>query len=326
MKRFIWGLIAFVAVSCSTNPYTPSNVESDKPETNPQKSGLYAVKDSWKHITRSTVNAVVHDIPWQEGEKVMFIRLDGDREYDRYGNANMNKITFLCTAADVLGLECALVPDAPLEDGVYQAVYPVYDYIGCTSYNPNLYIHLSFLYEEGLGLDYKHQDIVVSDPITYTKDQAVPVVMKHICALVDIDIYPPKTGDYILLKVVADKTVFPGKVNYDVTGEYDCQNTWFNFATLRAGGNSMTQGELFQTSTGLVPIEYNEMPMKIYLVYKDGTYYLSEEFKMPSLRFGEENKIIIDEFVEIKDPVQGLWADNYMDDKTYPYDILEWEL
>ena len=47
---------------------------------------------------------------------------------------------------------------------------------------------------------------------------------------------------------------------------------------------------------------------------------------MPSLRFGEENKIIIDEFVEIKDPVQGLCADNYMDDKTYPYDILEWEL
>ena len=237
----------------------------------------------------------------------------------------------MCVVSESDGLKCTLVPETPLDNGVYRAIYPAYDYVFYEVLNPydtaqlSMYIHLSFLYEESLGLDSKHQDIVVSDPFTYNEEQGLSFVMKHICALVDIDIYPPKTGNYSLLKVISDKIVFPGKVNYFTSGRYDTQNTWFNFATLRADQRSIKQGEVFHTSTGLVPIEYNEMPMRVYLVYDDGTYYLSEKFNMPSLVFGVENKFTIDEFEEIKEPMQGLWGDDYMSDTTQLYDIFEWE-
>ena len=188
--------------------------------------------------------------------------------------------------------------------------------------------HLSFLYELSLGLDYQHQDIVISEPVSYKEGHKLSFVMKHVCALVDIDIYPPKTGDFKLLKVVAENTVFAGKANYYINDEYDIDriaDVWFNFTTLRGRDNSMVEGELFQTSTGLLPVQYGGMPMNIYLVYEDGTYFLSETFEMPSLNFGEAAELVVDDFEEISVPVQGLAADRYMDSNPQPYDIIYWE-
>ena len=65
--------------------------------------------------------------------------------------------------------------------------------------------------------------------------------------------------------------------------------------------------------------------MNIYLVYEDGTYFLSETFEMPSLNFGEAAELVVDDFEEISVPVQGLAADRYMDSNPQPYDIIYWE-
>ena len=131
-----------------------------------------------------------------------------------------------------------------------------------------------------------------------------------------------------LVKVVAENTVFAGKANYYINDEYDIDriaDVWFNFTTLRGRDNSMVEGELFQTSTGLLPVQYGGMPMNIYLVYEDGTYFLSETFEMPSLNFGEAAELVVDDFEEISVPVQGLAADRYMDSNPQPYDIIYWE-
>ena len=87
----------------------------------------------------------------------------------------------------------------------------------------------------------------------------------------------------------------------------------------------MTEGELFHTSTGLLPVQYNDMPMSVYIVYDDGTYYQSEKFLMPSLNFGVENKLVVDKFNQIDEPVMGLWGDCYLDENRHEYDILHWE-
>lgn len=363
MKNVFWGLALLLAASCTVAPIDTVGTESEPSVSEPSGSdlpatGLYAEKDSWRVVTKSSVDNT-NDIPWRDGEKAMLIRTDvldsiinasikqvstvfpelepGTIEFINEVSSivcpqvSINEMKHMCVVSESDGLKCTLVPETPLDNGVYRAIYPAYDYVFYEVLNPydtaqlSMYIHLSFLYEESLGLDSKHQDIVVSDPFTYNEEQGLSFVMKHICALVDIDIYPPKTGNYSLLKVISDKIVFPGKVNYFTSGRYDTQNTWFNFATLRADQRSIKQGEVFHTSTGLVPIEYNEMPMRVYLVYDDGTYYLSEKFNMPSLVFGVENKFTIDEFEEIKEPMQGLWGDDYMSDTTQLYDIFEWE-
>lgn len=358
MKNVFWGLALLLAASCTVAPIDTVGTESEPSGSDLPATGLYAEKDSWRVVTKSSVDNT-NDIPWRDGEKAMLIRTDvldsiinasikqvstvfpelepGTIEFINEVSSivcpqvSINEMKHMCVVSESDGLKCTLVPETPLDNGVYRAIYPAYDYVFYEVLNPydtaqlSMYIHLSFLYEESLGLDSKHQDIVVSDPFTYNEEQGLSFVMKHICALVDIDIYPPKTGNYSLLKVISDKIVFPGKVNYFTSGRYDTQNTWFNFATLRADQRSIKQGEVFHTSTGLVPIEYNEMPMRVYLVYDDGTYYLSEKFNMPSLVFGVENKFIIDEFEEIKEPMQGLWGDDYMSDTTQLYDIFEWE-
>ena len=329
-----------MAISCTEITSSPSDFESNLPESNIPESdfsgeGLFAVKSSWKVATKSLIDTThvndsiyVNDVPWQEGEKVMLIRLDGKYELDNWGRVDLSQITHMCTVTETSGLKCSLVPENPLENGVYQAVYPVYDYVIFDSDRSDLMIHLSFLYEDSLGLDNKHQDIVVSDRVTFTEGQNLSIFMRHICALVDIDIYPPKTGNFVLLKVVADFPAFAGKVNYYVDEEYDINkiaDTWFNFATLRGDSASMTEGELFHTSTGLLPVQYNDMPMSVYIVYDDGTYYQSEKFLMPSLNFGVENKLVVDKFNQIDEPVMGLWGDCYLDENRHEYDILHWE-
>ena len=290
---------------------------------------IYAEKESWMQMTKSSDQiAFAKDIPWQEGEKVMVIRTDSEKKIDQWGRVDLEDLTYTCTVSKASGLKCTLVSDSPLESGVYHAVYPAYDYINYDLSSSSLVLHLSFLYEDNMGLDYKHQDIVVSDPISYKKGHKLSFVMKHVCALVDIDIYPPKDGNFSLLKVVAAEPVFAGKSNYVINNEYDINEVadcWFNFTTLRGDGTYLKEGEPYNTSTGLLPVQYDGMPMKIYIVYDDGTYYLSEPFSMPSLNFGVLHSLTVDKFNEIDEPVQGFGGNYYMDPDPQPYDIIYWE-
>ena len=334
MKYLFYLFIIFSVVSCNVTSIDSTDVESGKledsnVEAESSEFEIEAEKESWMSSTKSSSDkAFAKDIPWQIGEKVMVIRTDTEKELDDWNRVKLEDITYMCTVSKAAGLKCRLESEVPLEDGVYQAIYPAYDYVGYDVSASSLTVHLSFLYELDLGLDYRHQDIVISEPITYKKGHKLSFVMKHICALVDIDIYPPKTGNYFLLKVIAGDIAFAGKANYYANKKYDINSIadcWFNFATLRGDGNSLKEGELFETSTGLLPVQYDGMPMNIYLVYEDGTYYLSETFSMPSLNFGVANKLVVDEFTEIQEPMQGFWGDYYMYPDPQPHDIIYWD-
>ena len=304
------------------------SVPSDK-EFDTSSDVIVAEKDSWIQITKSSDDkAFAKDIPWQEGEKVMVIRTDSEKKIDQWGRVDLTDLTYICTVSKASGLKCTLVSDVPLETGVYHAVYPAYDYINYDLSYSSLVLHLSFLYESNLGLDYKHQDIVISEPVSYKEGHKLSFVMKHVCALLDIDIYPPKTGNFSLLKVVADEIAFAGKANCIINNEYDINkiaDCWFNFTTLRGDGTYLKKGEPYHTSTGLLPVQYDGMPMRVYMVYDDGTSYLSAPFSMPSLEFGVQNSLTVDKFNEIAEPVQGFWGDYYMDEDPQPHDIIFWE-
>ena len=337
MKNLFWGLMLSLVISCTNiSSYVPE-LESDLPSDEvlqdneiDTEGGFYAEKDSWKPATKSS-GSIAHakDLPWKLGDKVMVIRLDGEKETNQWGNVNMDLITDTCTVSKASGLKCTLVSDTPLEDGVYQAVYPAYRYVGYNIGESSLSVHLSFLYELNLGLDYEHQDIVISEPISYKKGKKLTFVMKHVCALVDIDIYPPKTGNFSLLKVIADKTVFAGKANYTVNNEYNIDNiadVWYNFTTLRGKDTYLQKGEPFHTSTGLLPVQYDGMPMKIYIAYNDGTYYLSDPFPMPSLNFGVQNTIEVNNFTKLDAPMSTLCGESYMDPQARTGELLEWDM
>ena len=338
MKHLICLLAVLAIISCTETPLNPDNTDSTPSDivSNPSDNdseessdAIYAEKDSWKQTTKSSDDkAFAKDIPWQDGEKVMVIRVDSEKKVDQWGRVDMEDITYMCTVSKAAGLKCTLEPETPLESGIYHAVYPVYDYVSYNASKSSLCIHLSFLYELGLGLDYKHQDIVISDPVTYKEGHKLSFVMRHVCALVDIDIYPPKTGKCSLLKIISEDIAFAGKANYDINDEYDIDNIsdgWFNYTTLRGDETNMTEGELFHTSTGLLPIQYDGMPMRVYMAYDDGTYYLSEPFPMPSLDFGVLNSLTVNNFNKITEPMQGLWGDCYMDKKPHLDKVLYWD-
>lgn len=331
MKHLICLFTVLAVVSCTGIYLDSSDIESvpsDK-ESITSSDEIIAEKDSWIQMTKSSDDkAFAKDIPWQDGEKVMIIRTDTEKEIDQWGRVDLEDITYMCTVSKAAGLKCTLIPETPLESGTYHAVYPVYDYVFFDQSISSLVLHLSFIYELNLGLDYRHQDIVVSEPVSYKEGHKLSFVMKHVCALVDIDIYPPKTGKFSLLKVVADKIAFAGKANYIINDEYDINtiaDCWFNFTTLRGDGTYLKEGEPYHTSTGLLPVQYDGMTMRIYIVYDDGTYYLSEPFPMPSLKFGVQNTLTVDKFNKIDEPVQGFWGNYYMDPDLQPYDIIYWE-
>lgn len=331
MKHLICLFTVLAVVSCTGIYHDLSDSESVPSDKEPITSSdeILAEKDSWIQKTKSSDDiAFAKDIPWKEGEKVMVIRTDTEKEIDQWGRVDLEGITYMCTVSKAAGLKCTLIPETPLESGTYHAVYPVYNYVFFDQSNSSLVLHLSFIYEENLGLDYRHQDIVVSEPVSYKEGHKLSFVMKHVCALVDIDIYPPKTGDISLLKVVADEIAFAGKANYRINDEYDINtiaDCWFNFTTLRGDGTYMKEGDPYHTSTGLLPVQYDGMPMRVYIVYNDGTYYLSEPFPMPSLKFGVQNILTVDKFNKIDEPVQGFWGNYYMDPDPQPYDIIYWE-
>ena len=87
----------------------------------------------------------------------------------------------------------------------------------------------------------------------------------------------------------------------------------------------MKEGEPFHTSTGLLPIQYDGLSMRIYLAYDDGTYYVSDPFAMPSLNFGVLNSLTVNKFNKIDAPLQGYWGDCYLDKNPTPYDLLYWD-
>lgn len=305
--------------------YVPSDNISDI-----SSDEIIAEKDSWIQTMKSSDDkAFAKDIPWQDGEKVMVIRTDTEKKIDQWGRVDLSDVTYMCTVSKAVGLKCTLIPEKPLESGTYHAIYPVYDYVFFDQYKSSLYIHLSFLYDLGLGLDLNHQDIVVSESTTYKEGHKLSFVMKHICALADIDFYPPKTGNCTLIKIISDEIAFVGKAEYYLNDDYDINEIaqgWYNYTTLRGDGSFVTEGDLFHTSTGLLPIQYDGMPMKIYLAYDDGTYYLSESFSMPSLNFGIQNSLTVKEFNEISGPVQILGGGCYMDKNPEPSGMLYWDI
>ena len=325
MKRLFLGAMILLAAACTAVPLDSVGTEPDS-----SASGLYAEKASWKPAVKSSDdNMYVKDIPWKEGEKVMLIRTDAEKTLDQWGRVELGLITDTCTVTDVSGLKCTLVPDHPLVEGEYQAVYPVYDYVTYDTYHSSLCIHFSFLYDKGSLIEYEHQDVVVSDKLIYKQGEEMSIIMKHVCALIDIDVYPPKTGNYTLLKVISNNAVFAGKVNYYLNDEYNIDNiadAWLNYTTLRGKDMTLTEGEPFHTSTGLLPIQYNDMPMNIYLAYDDGTYYLSEQFLMPSLNFGVQNKLSVGNFTKLDGPMEGLWGEYYMDPDVPWSETLYWDM
>ena len=144
MKRLFLGAMILLAAACTAVPLDSVGTEPDS-----SASGLYAEKASWKPAVKSSDdNMYVKDIPWKEGEKVMLIRTDAEKTLDQWGRVELGLITDTCTVTDVSGLKCTLVPDHPLVEGEYQAVYPVYDYVTYDTYHSSLCIHFSFLYDK----------------------------------------------------------------------------------------------------------------------------------------------------------------------------------
>lgn len=320
MRLSLYTFAALCLISC-----TATQIDSFEPS---ETLEISAEKESWVSVTKASEDlAFAKDIPWKEGDKVLLLASDQSFEGctteetweggGRVSTVRPYKKT-ICSVTKVEGLKCTLIPETPLEEGVYRAFYPVYDYLWYDR------VHLSFLYEDWKELDSKHQDMVVSDPVTYKGGKKLKFVMKHICALIDIDIYPPKTGKYSYLKLFAQSPVFAGKADIYLDKKYNVNefaSGWLNYTTLRGDGNSMREGEVFQTSTGLLPVQYEGMSMCIHLVYNDGTHYVSAPFSMPSLHFGEENKLVVEDFQETDLPMQGLWGDYYGDSSPSPYDV-----
>ena len=338
MKRLFYTLLAFALVSCQivandepAVPEAPENqdeiITGEEPEDyegyedddnydlfGDMDEGLLVRKKSWTVETRgSDDRAFAKDLPWEVGDKVMMIKSD---QVLLWGAPDPNVV--ICKVAKAKGLKCTLEPETPMAEGTYRAIYPLYNYVWFD------FLHLSFLYEDWNELDCRHQDIVVSDPVTYQEGKQLKIVMKHVCALVDIDIYPPKTGNYSYLKLFAAAPVFPGKMDYYMDQEYDINEIasgWLNFITLRGDGRQMTEGTVFETSTGLLPIQYSKMPMTIHLIYQDGQHFVSEPIAMPSLSFGVTQKLVVREFSETDEPLQGLWGDFYQDPSPTPYPV-----
>ena len=357
MRNYLLLSLALIVVSCTEITDTPLNPSETKPKY--KITEIYAEKDSWNSVTRSSDdNMYLNDVPWENGEKVMLIRTDIadsivnatiEEVKEKYPEIDVESVEFdnivysivtriididdmiqthMCVVSESDGLKCTLVPDEPMEEGVYQAVYPVYDYVFYSHLDRSLMIHFSFLYDK-YGLEYEHQDIVISDKLSCKREEEMSFVMRHVCALIDIDIYPPKTGNYTLLKVIANNAVFAGKANYYMNNEFDVDSIadgWLNYTTLRGKSMYMTEGEQFHTSTGLLPIQYNDMPMNIYIAYDDGTYYLSEQFLMPSLDFGVENKLSISNFTKLDGPMVGFHGEKYMDSDSFFSETLYWDM
>ena len=80
MKNVFWGLALLLAASCTVAPIDTVGTESEPSVSEPSGSdlpatGLYAEKDSWRVVTKSSVDNT-NDIPWRDGEKAMLIRTD----------------------------------------------------------------------------------------------------------------------------------------------------------------------------------------------------------------------------------------------------------
>lgn len=319
MRDLLYPLIILTVLSCtSAQRESADNQDVKRIEISAEKAG-------WAIESRASDDrAFAKDIPWAEGDKVMLIEsgqtIDGSTTLYQHADGSWSRapIFTLCTVSKAAGLKCTLVPDAPLAEGSYRAVYPVYDYVWYDS------IHLSFLYEDWHELDFRHQDIVVSDPVEYREGHKLSFVLKHICALIDIDIYPPKTGNYSYLKLFAQSPVFAGKADYSLDEDYNIDSIasgWLNFTTLRGEGRSLKEGEVFPTSTGLLPVQFGGIPVRVHLIYDDGTHFVSEPIEMPSLRFGVASTLSVKNFTQTTEPMLGLWGDYYDDPSPTPYPV-----
>lgn len=336
MNRFLLTLAFLSILSCNPalKPDQVDDPEEPQDITDVIEDNIVAEKECWVPETKNSDDrAFAKDIPWNIGDKVLLLGSDQSFEgctthteyYDNNGQliggsthtTHPTKKT-ICTVSKANGLKCTLIPDTPLEEGTYRAIYPVYEYVWYDI------IHLSFLYSDWDELDSKHQDIVISDPVAYKEGHKLKFEMKHICALIDIDIYPPKSGEFSMIKLFAQNTVFPGKADYWLDKDYiidEISQGWLNYTTLRGEGCEFVEGKAFSTTTGLLPIQYNGMPMTIHLIYKDKSHYVSDSFAMPSLNFGVENRLTVGGFKETTEPLHGLWGKYYNDSDGKPYNV-----
>ncbi|MBO4605527.1 MAG: hypothetical protein J5667_03185 [Bacteroidales bacterium] len=327
MKKVLYSL-AFMAI-CSCTP-TPLNNNGDpKPQFY-----ISAEKTAWKsaHETKATDTLTIsNDIPWEIGEKVLLLMSDQsyegctihtiDSTYNKdtggydisegWQTPRPEKKT-ICTVYKADGLKSVLIPDAPLEEGTYRAFYPYSEASDETDGKWYDMMHLSFYSPSKVALEYNSQKIVISDPVTYKTGDSLNFVLNHFLSLIDIDIYPPKTGSYHRqLFLASQTTVFPGKIDYWIDEEHNKPDDyrgvgWMNFTALNPKTErKLEEGIKFQTATGILPLPFEDAPVCVHLFYRDGTHYVSEPFALPSLSIGVETKLVAKNFSQTDEPLQG---------------------
>lgn len=337
MNKFHFILCALLLISC-TGRHNSLNPDDNRVLIN-------AEKKSWTTATKATDTiSVSSDVPWKVGEQVLLLRSDQtydactviDGVVDEDGGLISGSITTykpevktVCTVYQADGLKCQLVPETPLESGTYRAFYPYKD----ADYDIKWYdmVVMTFYFPSSMGLEYNSHNVVISDPVDYEVGDSISFVLNHLCALLNIDILPPKTGTFKYYPfLVAEAPVLASGVDYwldreyNVPDDYSTGKVWVDFTALNSiDGRDMKQGSVTRTKTGILPLDYDGLPMRIYLTYWDGGYYYSEPFSLPSLSVGKESeRIVVDSFTKTDEPFQGHWGITYGDmshwDEFYP--------
>lgn len=333
MKHLFYIIALFAAISCVS-------IRPDIPEPKVQEKVTYtltAQKTSWSPMTKSSVSD--NDIPWKEGDSVVLIESSQSRENLKWSKEWINEYGTLCGTSGIYkpnvticavmnvdGMSCSLLPPKELPSGTYRAFYPKYDIIWYD------YVHLCFIYNK-LDKDEYPENILVSDPVDYEPGDTVNFVMNHLCALMNIDIAAPRSGKYKHLKLFADEVVFAAKVNIYLDEEYDINKFsqgWINFTSLQnQGKDTMSIPNLgyYHTSTAILPAPFDDIPVRVYLIYDDGDCYVSDPFTLPTLNVGNEINITVDNFQEVvynkEDglPIHGFISNNFRDPSPRDYTI-----
>lgn len=340
MKPVCFAIAALVVLSCTTKqedgkyayqakPYVPQDMPDNGGNGDDYNIVISAEKQSWTTATKATeTKAGTNDIPWATGEKVLLLPSDQTFEgcttredyYDdngiHHGNISTSRPTkkIVCSVSRINGMKCTLKPDAPLEPGIYRATYP---YFGEDDNTDGIWydiVHLCFYMPTAKGLMFNSRNIMISDPVPYEDGDSLSFMMNHFCSLINIDLYPPKTGTYKHYPFLTSQNpIFSGKVNYWIDREYnepddyDVEGVWLDFTALNTNYVvTLSEGQACHTSTGILPIDYDGEPVCVHLFYEDGDHYVSEPFPLPSLSPGMESEVIeVRVFNKTDEPLQG---------------------
>ncbi len=338
MKKILFVLAVLVVYSCT--PESPNNYGN-------LKKSLYigAEKTAWKpaHETKADDSLTVsNDIPWKVGEKVLLLSSDQsyegctvhtvdstyNEETGRYeitsegwSTSRPTKKT-ICTVSKADGLKSILIPDTPLEEGTYRAFYPFYPEINDAYWYDRLDMKFYIIPRNGMNKD--SQDIMYSDPVSYEIGDSLSFVLNHFVALIDIDIYPPKTGFLAYYAMLAsDAPVFPGTIQYWIDKKSLDPLSYLNFTSINTlKGSSLKEGVKCKSATSVYPLPFDGAPVYVHLFYSDGTHYVSEQLSLPSLAYGEETKLVATDFSETDEPYQGAGSETF--GGPIEFDYPEW--